>query len=330
MGGKLGKGALSPLSARGTTKPHGRNRREVSALKSPQTSSRVKNNLDDKSKYLSFGDPGSSSDESNDGRGSNFNQKSDIDNLNDRHIVPEGRQSWSQVPGRNKMKEIASGAINSREHPQYPTYELGKPVCTDIATNISLPLPLSLCRVLILDSSSPVNRQWETGRADTDIHHDAWAFPPGSIREFEDNSSSEQQLISRGPMTGAQRTITYNRVRNSEMVRLSEVVFVEQDDLTKSLVFVVKDEMPRRGFQAKAYIHLRSFGQQSCEARVVADIRPVGKNISNQQAVHKAYILVLDEMKKRYGLEEKGMNAQLLFFFRNIHLISSFHSNFTI
>lgn len=212
------------------------------------------------------------------------------------------------------MKEIASGGTAAREQLQYPTYELGKPICTDIATNISLPLPLSLCRVLILDSSSPVNRAWENGRADTDFRHDAWTFPPGSIRQFEVNSCSEQQLISRGPMTGAQRTITHNRVRNGEMVRLSETLIVEQDDLTKGLLFAIKDEMPRRGFQAKVCIHLRSFGQQSCEARVVTDIRPVGKNISNQQAVHNAYILVLDEMKKRYGLEDKGMHLHYFAF----------------
>jgi hypothetical protein len=307
LGGTLGKGALSPVSARGTAS-YNWNRREggdINKRHAPRNS-----DLHDKSKYSSLGEPGSSSDESrsNDGRGSNnVNQESEIASLNDRHKVPEGRQSWSQLPGRNKMKEIATGGLLSRDQPLYPTFELGKPICSDIATNISLPLPLSVCRVLILDSLSPVNRTWETGRADTDFRHDAWMFPPGSIREFEVDSCSEQQLISRGSMTGAQRTITYNRVRNSEMVRLSETVVVEQDDVAKGLVFVIKDEMPRRGFQVKACLHLRSFGQQSCEARVVTDIRPVGKNISNQQAVYKAYVLVLDEMKKRYGLEEKGM-----------------------
>jgi hypothetical protein len=324
LGGKLGKGALSPISARGTTTPHGWNRRDGKDVNNRHSSRRTRNDLHDSSKYSSLGEPGSSSDESpsNDGRGSHFNQEPEIASLNDRHKIPEGRQSWSQLPGRNKMKEIASGGTASREQPQYLTYELGKPICTDIATNISLPLPLSLCRVLILDSSSPVNRAWETGRADNDFRHDAWTFPPGSIREFEVNSCSEQKLISRGPMTGAQRTITHSRVRNGETVRLSEILIVEQDDLTKGLVFAIKDEMPRRGFQAKVCIHLRAFGQQSCEARVVTDIRPVGKNISNQQAVHNAYVLVLNEMKKRYGLEDKGMHVQLFRLLLGIRITS--------
>ena len=310
LGGKLGKGALSPLSARGTTT----NRREGNDISRRPTLRST--DLHDKSKYSSLGKPGSSSDESpsHDGSGSHINQESEFASLNDRHKVPEGRQSWSRLPGRNKMKEIASGSILYRDQPQYPTYQLGKPICSDIVTNISLPLPLSACRVLLLDSSSPVNRTWETSRADSDFRHDAWMFPPGSIRKLEVNTRSEQQLITRGSMTGAQRTITYNRVRNSEMVRLSETVIVEQDDMTTCLVFVIKDDMPRRGFQVSACIHLISFGQQRCEARVSADIRPVGKNISNQQAVHKAYILVFEEMKKRYGLEEIGMCVQYFAF----------------
>jgi len=72
-------------------------------------------------------------------------------------------------------------------------------------------------------------------------------------------------------------------------------------------VFVVADQMPQRGFSAKARIYLCSFSAQSCEARVVAEIRPVGKNLTNQLAVHKAFVLVLDEMKKRYGVEKKGL-----------------------
>ena len=65
---------------------------------------------------------------------------------------------------------------------------------------------------------------------------------------------------------------------------------MEKDD-KQGLVFVVADQMPQRGFlPAKARIYLCSFSAQSCEARVV-----------------KAFVLVLDEMKKRYGVEEKGL-----------------------
>merc|ERR1719410_827427 len=101
---------------------------------------------------------------------------------------------------------MANGATSPRAQAQTPTYELGKVIKVDIATNISLPLPLALCRVLFLDSTSPVNRTWEAGRADSDYRHSAWVFPPGSAREFDGNTSpSEHHLISHGSMTGAKR-----------------------------------------------------------------------------------------------------------------------------
>jgi len=311
LGGKLGKNALSPLTARGASNSRRRDRSEIG--KHRHLSRRAKDDLDDRSKYSSFGEPGTSSDESatNDGKDALLNDESEIGKLSDRHQVPEGRQSWSQLPGRNYMKQMASSATSPRAQAQGPTYELGKMIYTDIATNISLPLPLALCRVLFLDSSSPVNKMWENGRVDSDYRHGAWLFPPGSVREFERNAASEQQLISNGSMVGAQRTISYSRTRNRELVRLSETIIVEKDD-EHTLVFVVADQMPRRGFSARARLHLRSFSNQSCEARVVTEIRPVGKNLSNQEAVHKAYVLVLDEMKKRYGVEEKGLLAVFL------------------
>ena len=324
LGGKLRNGALSPVSARGTVQPRSHRRERSDINKNRHSSSRRgKEDLDDRSKYSSFGEPGTSSDESDSNDKQDSEASEEIVQLSDRHQVPEGRQSWSQLPGRNKMRQLASGTTASpRGSPPSPTtYELGKVICTDIATNISLPLPLAMCRVLFLDSASPVNRTWESGRADTDYRHSAWAFLPGSVREFERDNSSEQQIISRSSMVGAQRSISYTRMRNREPVRLSETISVEQDD-ERALIFVITDQMPRRGFSAKARIQLRSFGSQSCEARVVTEIRPVGKNLSNQEAVHKAFILVLDEMNKRYGVEEKGLLAVFLDVYNTLPVIS--------
>ena len=304
LGGKLGKNALAPLVARGSCS----NRRDRSEMSNNRHfTRRVKQDLDDRSKYSSFGEPGTDSDDSgiNDDKESPFNEESDIVKVNDRHQVPEGRQSWSQLPSRTYMKQMASNVTSARSQLPVPVYELGKAICTDIATNISLPLPLALCRVLFFDSSSPVNKAWEACRDDVNYQHSAWSFPPGSLREVERNASSEQQLISRGSMVGAYRTISYGRTRNGELLKLSETIIVEKDN-GNTLLFVVADEMPRRGFSVRARLHLRSFGKNGCEARVVAEITAIGKNLSNQQAVHKAFILVLDEMNKRYGVEEKG------------------------
>jgi hypothetical protein len=292
LGGKLGKGALSPASARGslTSRFNRRSAGEVNNDRHPPR--RAKQDLDDRSKYSSFGEPGTSSDESvSDDENGSFKNKF----CTEKHSDP-----YHTI-------QLAS------KEPQTPIYELGKAISTDIATNISLPVPLALCRVLFLDSLSPVNKTWETSRSDTDYRHGEWTFPPGSIREFEKDSSSEYTIVSGGSMVGAKRTISYNRRRNRELVRLSETILVEQDDLITSLVIVFQDEMPRRGFRAAAYLQLRSFENQSCEARVVTEIRPVGKNLSNQEAVHKAFVLVLDEMSKKYGVEGRGKKNDAIF-----------------
>lgn len=287
LGGKQGKGALSPTNARGGLPLRGNRRNTSDAGTVPR---RGKEGLDDRSKYSSFGDPGTDSDDSASGSKAVDNAKQ-----SDRNLLPAHPR---QLP--------------SSVEPQSPMYDLGKAVYREIATNVSLSLPLAMCRVLFLDSMSPVIKSWEAGRSDTDFTYSEWQFSPGSIREIEQKSCSEYQLISRDSMVGAQRTVSYNRSRNRELVRLSETIVVEQDDMTAGLVFVVKDEMPRRGFQAKAIVQLHSFGNNTCEARIVTEIKPVGKNLSNQHAVHKAFILVLNEMKNRYGLEEKGLLAVFL------------------
>ena len=326
IGGKLGKNALSPLIARGSVKASSRSTRRHDGSEGGQRSvpRRMKEFLDNKSKYSSFGEPSSESDDSHteEDKESVANEEADFAKVSERHQVPDGRQ-WSQLPGRSAMRQMASGNASPRAAPMpqiAPTYLLGKAIFTDIATNISLPLPLAMCRVLFLDSSSPVNKTWEAGRSDADYQHGPWAFAPGSIREFEANSTqSEHHLISRGSMVGSQRIVSYNRKRNRELVRLSETIHVEKDD-NQSLVFVVADQMPRRGFSAKARLYLQSFGNESCEARVVTEIRPVGKNLSDQSAVHKAFVLVLDEMRKRYGVEDKGLLSVFLDVYNSISI----------
>ncbi|KAL7517055.1 hypothetical protein ACHAWX_006539 [Stephanocyclus meneghinianus] len=310
LGGKLNKDAVSPSSARGSLHSP-RAMRPRPDQKMHRNLALHKADLDDRSKYSSIGEPGSSSDsENNNEKDVLFAQQDEIAKLSDHHLVPEGRGSWSQVPSRSHMRQAASSSTSPRRHPKVPIYELGKEICNDVATNISLPMPLAICRVLFLDSTSPVIKAWEGWRGDQDYRRTDWVFVAGSPREFDKNMS-EQELISSGPMTGGQRTVSYGRLRNQELVRLSETIVVERDD-NQTLVFSITDRMPRRGFSAKARIIIRSFSPQSCEARVVIELRPAGKNLSDQQAVHKAFILVLDEMTMRYGVEGKGLLAVFL------------------
>lgn len=218
--------------------------------------------------------------------------------------VQDGSKTWSRVPGRRFLR----GHASANDH-GYPQYVLGQLLVRDIAKNIHLPLPLPLCRVLLLDSSSPVISKWEKVRGDQEFEKTPWAFPPATPRE-RDQYQSEHQLIASGSMCGAHRTISYQRHRQGHLVRLSETQIVDSDDSEK-LVFQIHERMPRRGFSVKVKILLRSYHSE-CEATVLLEIRPVGRDMSNPEAVHKAFLLVLEEFRERYGPEGKGLLSGFL------------------
>jgi hypothetical protein len=56
---------------------------------------------------------------------------------------------------------------------------------------------------------------------------------------------------------------------------------------------------------------IRAYNNE-CEATVIGEIRPVGKNMSNPSAVHKAFLLVVEELKDRYGPQGHGLLAGFL------------------
>jgi hypothetical protein len=217
--------------------------------------------------------------------------------------LPEGWKSWGRLPGRAYMREQAASIDDG-----YPTYVHGQLLVRDVCKNVHLPLPLPLCRVLLLDSSSPVISKWENDRGDKDFERTPWTFPPATPREME-QFQSEHQLIASGSMCGAHRTISYERYRNGQLIRLSETHIVDSDD-TEKLAFQVTERLPRRGFSIKVKILLRAVENGgACEATVLGEIRPVGKNMSDPAAVHKAFMLVLDELRNRYGTESVGLLA---------------------
>jgi hypothetical protein len=232
----------------------------------------------------------------------------DLDLGNDTTTANNNKDSakrWGQMPSRNYMRQQASSYTNT-----VPKYVHGQLLVRDIAKNVQLPLPLPLCRVLLLDSNSPVISKWQVDRGDASFEKTPWTFPPATPRELE-QYQSEHQLIASGSMCGAHRTTSFERGRNGTMVTLSETQIVDSDDLEK-LAFTVNERMPRRGFSIKVKIILRPYTTTSCEATVLGEIRPVGKNMSNQQAVHKAFLLVVDELKARYGIEGVGLLAGFL------------------
>lgn len=240
------------------------------------------------------------------------------DSIFTRESEAVSRQSWSKQQGReyapNQTSHKSKRSEGSRrsEHikqyhdAEYDTkidqkYVLGKEIIEEVASKILLPLPLPLCRVLLLDSSSPVVMQWDTARGDRNFTKGSWTFPPGNPREKQ-RYDSEHQLIAKGSLTGAHRTISFDRKRNGSMVRLSETLIVDTDNSEKVAMNIV-ERMPRRGFAIKIRLFLRAKSPHSCLATVLGEVRPMGRDLSDQAAVHRAFCLVRDEINVRYGME---------------------------
>lgn len=227
--------------------------------------------------------------------------------------VPECRGSWSQVPSREHLRMEASSnqfirnqenLIHDTKKVVGPKYTHGDQLVTDIATSISIPLPLPLCRALFLDSTSPLMRRWDKDRGDINYARTPWNFPPSSPRHL-DNGLPENAILSNGSMQGGHRTVLFDRLRNGGRVRLSETVVVLSDD-DETLSLTISERMPRRGFSTKARIVLIKESKHSCSVSVFGDIVPIGKDLSNQDAVHRAFVLVVEELKDRYGTDNKG------------------------
>jgi hypothetical protein len=229
-------------------------------------------------------------------------------NKNDASLIDGGDDDdddtmiqWSRLPGRSHLRQIAAAHQDGT-----PKYVHGKLLVRDLAKNVRLPLPLSICRVLLLDSNSPVMEEWQNRRL-ARFEKNSWTFPPATPREQESSYSTEHQLIASGSMCGAHRTWTYepsNRNRNATKrtnFRLSETHIVDADD-SEQLTFQIQERLPRRGFSIKVKVIIRPFSEDSCEASVIAEVRPVGKNMSNPATVHKAFLVALDELKTRYHL----------------------------
>jgi hypothetical protein len=282
LGGKKGEGAMSPAAARGF--------REISSTVQPKT----------------FNSSSLKTKESLTMTRQAIIEKAAERKLNSGH--------WGKLPGRDYLRGQASSAVEPMETEKsienVPSYEYRLPIVKSISKSIRIPLPIPLCRVLLLDSTSPVIKQWQKDRGDKNFEHSRWVFPPATPRELE-RHTSEHQLIASGSMCGAQRTTSFDRPRYGSFVRLSETYVVDTDD-PKKMAFFITEDSPRRGFAIKVKVLLRATKDNSCEATAFSDIRPVGKDMSNQSAVNKAYLLVLDEVKRRYGVEGNGLLACFL------------------
>lgn len=110
---------------------------------------------------------------------------------------------------------------------------------------------------------------------------------------------------------GAHRTFSYDRPRNNEVVHLSETHIVDADDEEK-VALTISESSPRRGFSIKVRLLIRAVSRESCEVTILAEVRPMGRNMTDQLAVHKAFGLVINEISMRYGLEGKGKDLRVV------------------
>ncbi len=217
-------------------------------------------------------------------------------------------RKWGNLPGRNYMRNQAATAVESDDNgfieKGFPQYVHDHTIVKEIVSSVRIPLSFSLCRELLLDSTSPVFRAWEKGRGDKNFEKTRWSFP--SSQSDHDQNLSDRQRIATVSMATASRTSTFDRPRYGSTVRLSEIHSIETDDL-KSVVFSIAECTPRRGFSIKVRVVLSARRDNECDACVSADVRPIGKDMSNQAAVHKAFLLVVDEIKQRYGMDNNGL-----------------------
>lgn len=183
-------------------------------------------------------------------------------------------------------------------------FEYGVSILQPLDEAISLTIPLPLCRALLLDSSSPVIKKWDQDRGDTDYVKSNWEFPNSAVHVV-DSRQSELKQITSGTMAGASRTITFKRMRNGQKVDLSETHTIDIDDPSE-LSFSVNEKMPRRGFTVSVKVKISAISQQSCNISITADLMPIGRNMTDQGAVYKAYLLVVDELRARYCSGDKG------------------------
>ncbi len=206
-------------------------------------------------------------------------------------------------PSYDNSGEVENGSPNEcgQQH-----YIQGKVIYMEIAENLTVPLPMALCRALFLDSGSPLTKKWEAGRGDLNYSYGDWKFTTeSSPRSICEANTQEFELIANGKMTGGYRMTSFERVRKGQLIPLSEKWVVDIDEIER-FVFTISERMPRRGFSVKIRTIVRPLTEDTCDVSMVGEITPMGKNTSNQSVVHRAFVLLINEVKERYGQEGKG------------------------
>lgn len=194
------------------------------------------------------------------------------------------------------------------EDPQHVTssqrYMQGKPLQSEIASNIAVPVPLPLCKALLLDATSPLAKKWEVDRGHFNYQYGEWNFKNISPRSTFDIDTFESALIG-GKMAGGFRNVTFESMKNGQKIHFHETWIVDIDEPDK-FMFTITERMPSRGFSVKVGVVIRSSTINSCEVSMVGEFVPLSKNTSDQAKVHRAFVLLLSEVQGKYGQGGRG------------------------
>ncbi len=238
------------------------------------------------------------------------------DNSNTHSANSTNSEKYSQPsPESNSLNSFYShSSVSSYDNtgdcddPQNVTsslrYVQGKSLQSEIASNIAVPVPLPLCKALLLDATSPLAKKWEVDRGHLNYQYGEWNFKNISPRSTFDIDSFESALIG-GKMAGGFRNVTFESMKNGQKINLHETWIVDIDEPDK-FMFTITERMPSRGFSVKVGIVIRPSTINSCEVSMVGEFMPLSKNTSDQAKVHRAFVLLLSEVKGKYGQGGRG------------------------
>ena len=168
----------------------------------------------------------------------------------------------------------------------------------DIVNNCIIPLPLPLCRVLLLDSNSPVISSWKL----VSDRYCPWTFPTDYDKGVNSEKITDTQLLnSNKNLVGATRNL------KDKDGGIFETHFIDSDDEEK-VTCTISEYLPRNGFSIQIRIIFRR-NDDHCKADIMAELRPTPSYIPKN---YPPPSLILQDLNSRFGTDEKGKLIGLL------------------
>ena len=162
----------------------------------------------------------------------------------------------------------------------------------DIVNNCIIPLPLPLCRVLLLDSNSPVIASWKS----VSDRYCPWTFPTDYDKGITTGKTTDTQLLNTSKnLVGATR---YLKDKDGGII---ETYFIDSDDEEK-VACTISEYLPRNGFSIQVRIIFRK-KDDHCKADITTELRPTPSYIPKN---YHSPSLILQYLNSPFGTDKKG------------------------